>query len=424
MSQSPSEPQERQQQLEADLARERRRNADLEQRVRELEAQLGALTDVSALAEERNLLRTLIDSMPDYIFVKDTEHRYLLNNVTHARAMANLRPEEMVGRKASEFSHSDAAKLFHDDEDQVMATGQPLIDHVEAFPGRDGLTYWHTTTKVPLRNLKGEIIGIVGISRDISERKRAEQQLEQALRKERELVNLKARFVSMASHEFRTPLATILSSTEMIRLYRHRMTADQLDNRLLDIASQIMFLRDIVENFLQASRTEMGNVELTLQPTNLMVVCQEIIGDFQNRPDVQHQFVLRSDDPPPALLDKQRIRQMILNLVGNAVKYSPKGTTITIDLAHTAADVTCSISDQGMGIPEADQPHLFEMFYRASNAVGVSGTGLGLAIAKQVVDLHQGEITCRSAHEHGTTFTVKLPYRLMEVSIPKDSAAV
>jgi PAS domain S-box-containing protein len=424
MLQSASEPQEHQQQLEAELAHERRRNAELEQRVRELETQLGNPTSITALAEERNLLRTLIDSMPDYIFVKDTEHRYLLNNVRHARELANLSPEELIGHKVSDFGPAEAAELFHDDENQVLTTGTALIDRVEAFAGRDGQMNWHSTTKVPLRNLKGEIIGLVGISRDITERKRAELKLEQALKAERELVDLRARFVSMAAHEFRTPLASILSATELIHHYRDRLTAEQLDQRLRDIADQVMFLTDIVENFLQAARTEMGKTELTLQPTSLTAVCQEIIDDFQRRPNFQHQFSMRSDDPPPALLDKQRMRQVLLNLVANAVKYSPHGTTITIELTHTPNELTCSISDQGIGIPEADQAHLFEMFYRATNAAGVSGTGLGLAIAKQVVDLHQGKITCCSAQDQGTTFTVKLPYRELEVSIPNDAAAV
>lgn len=424
MSQSASEPQQHQQQLEAELEHERRRNAELEQRVRELETQLGNPTSITALAEERNLLRTLIDSMPDYIFVKDTEHRYLLNNVAHAQAFTQRHPEELVGHTASEFTTPEAVQLFHADDHQVLTTGQPLIDRIEEFVGEDGRPLWHSVTKVPLRNVESDIIGIVGISRDITERKRAELKLEQALKAERELVDLRARFVSMAAHEFRTPLASILSATELIHHYRDRLTAEQLDQRLRDIADQVMFLTDIVENFLQAARTEMGKTELTLQPTSLTAVCQEIIDDFQRRPNFQHQFSMRSDDPPPALLDKQRMRQVLLNLVANAVKYSPHGTTVTIELTHTPDDLTCSISDQGIGIPEADQAHLFEMFYRASNAAGVSGTGLGLAIAKQVVDLHQGKITCCSAQDQGTTFTVKLPYRELEVSIPNDSAVV
>ncbi len=400
------------QHTEADLAAERMRTTALEQRVHELEAQVNTYSDLAALAEERNLLRTLIDSMPDYIFVKDNKHRYLLNNLAHTRAFAQRSPEALVGHTASDFTTPEAVELFHDDDNQVLTTGEPLIDQVETFVGDDGQPLWHSITKVPLHNLKGEIIGVVGISRDITERKRAEQTLEQVLKKERELVNMQARFVSMASHEFRTPLATILSATEMLLRYRARMTPEQLDNRLTEIATQIMFLRDIVENFLHMSRAQTGNIALTRQATDLTTVCLEIIDEFRNRPDVHHKLVLHSTEPPPALLDKQRIRQVILNLVANAIKYSPDDTTIALQLTHTPADLTFSVTDQGIGIPEADQAHLFEMFYRASNASHISGTGLGLAITKEVIELHQGTITCSSTHNRGTTFTVRLPYQM------------
>jgi PAS domain S-box-containing protein len=395
---------------EAELEAAQRRIAELEARVSELEQRVGERPDVTTLAEERNLLRTLIDSVPDYIFVKDAEHRYLLNNVAHARAVAKLKPEQMVGHKTTDFFPSRMSDLFDNDEAFVLETGQPLIDRQEYFIGFNGQPFWHSTTKVPLKNLKGDVVGVVGITRDISERKRAEVALEQAAHKERELAELKARFIAMASHEFRTPLAAILSATELLQRYRNRLSDSQIEGRLKQIREQVMYLRDIMENALEMSRSTQAGADFAPQPADLDALCRLVVNEFCDRADVTHEIVYACESPPRLVpLDKNRMRQVIVNLVSNAIKYSPEDTTIRLTLAFTESTAVLRVIDQGIGIPEADQSRLFEMFHRASNVGDIGGTGLGLVITKQIVDLHGGTIRVQSKVGAGTTFTVELP---------------
>jgi PAS domain S-box-containing protein len=399
------------QQTEQALAAAHQRIAALEARVADLEQQVDDSAG-AALAEERNLLRTLIDSVPDYIYVKDTDHRYLLNNTAHARAIGKLTPEDMAGRRASDFFPPRLFQMFHDDEAAIYTSGQALIDRQEYFIGLNGEPFWHSTTKVPLRNLKGDIIGLVGITRNITERKRAEIALQEALHKEKELHELKSRFVSMASHEFRTPLAMILTAAEMLIRYRTKLSDDQIEQRLNQIRDQVVYLRDIMENILKVARGQATQGDFMPQPTDLDALCRMIVDEFCSRPDVHQRIVYTCDDPPRLLtIDRNRIRQALTNLIANAVKYSPPETTITIHLSHQPEEVVLRVSDQGIGIPEADQRYLFEVFHRASNVGEIAGTGLGMVITKQAVELHGGSITVQSRVGLGSTFIIRLPYK-------------
>jgi len=248
---------------------------------------------------------------------------------------------------------------------------------------------------------------------DITERKKAEQALQQALAKEQELGELKTRFVSMASHEFRTPLATILATTETLSAYRQKLTEEQIGQKLLKITEQVGHLKDIMEDVLMLARMQQRRVEfepILLDPSAL---CRTIIEEFESRPDIHHQIFYTFDGQERnEKLDKKLIRQMISNLISNAIKYSPSDKPVTVHLAMTPTAVVFRVSDQGIGIPESDQSHLFEPFHRATNVGSISGTGLGLVITKEAVDMHRGTITVESQLGIGTTFTVRIPVTL------------
>lgn len=252
---------------------------------------------------------------------------------------------------------------------------------------------------------------------EIQERKVAEttlrkneQELRKAIEKERELNTLKSRFVSMASHEFRTPLSTILSSADLLEMYT---TEEQQDKRLRHttrIKSAVNNLISILNDFLSLSKLEEGKITITPVEFNLEEFCEEVMDDVQAilKPGqiLQHHGV--SPDTV-IILDKKMLKNVFINLFSNAIKYSEPGKTIDCYVTIENNELNISIQDHGIGIPEEEQQHLFTRFFRAHNAENIPGTGLGLNIVKRYVELMSGRIHFESTLGEGTTFHVHIP---------------
>jgi PAS domain S-box-containing protein len=363
-----------------------------------------------ALAEERNLLRNLIDNIPDYIYIKDKEHRYIMNNTPHARSMGTNTPAEVVGKSDFDFFPPEFAEKYYADEEEIYRSGEAIINKEEKSFGLNREPIWAATTKIPLKNLSGQLVGLVGITHDITELKRTQEIIQNALENEQELSELKSRFISMASHEFRTPLAIILVIAENLGLYRDRMDEHQIEQRIVGIKKQVKRLTDIIEDMLDLSRIQANRIEFKPILTDLDAFCKEIIEEFENRLDVLHPFSYSCIAAPLLLkLDKTLFHRIMNNLLSNAVKYSNPGSTIFINVEKQAGFIQLQIRDEGIGIPEADIKHIFEPFHRAANVEAISGTGLGLVIAKHSVELHGGSISLDSTPDIGTTVTVSLP---------------
>jgi len=252
---------------------------------------------------------------------------------------------------------------------------------------------------------------------EIQERKVAEttlrkneQELRKAIEKERELNTLKSRFVSMASHEFRTPLSTILSSADLLEMYT---SEDQQDKRLKHttrIKSAVNNLISILNDFLSLSKLEEGKITVTPVEFNLEEFCEEVMDDVQAilKPGqvLQHHGLSRET---LITLDKKMLKNVFINLFSNAIKYSEAGSTIDCFVNIENNELNISIQDHGIGIPEEEQQHLFTRFFRAHNAENISGTGLGLNIVKRYVELMNGRIHFESVLGVGTTFHVHIP---------------
>lgn len=250
----------------------------------------------------------------------------------------------------------------------------------------------------------------MALEQQISVTQKAEKEATKALERERELNELKSRFVSMASHEFRTPLSTILSSTSLIERYQDQPASHEKQKRhLLKIKAAIGNLNGILDDFLSLSRLEEGRLEVDLQPVALRPICQQVIEELTPllKPGQQINFST-SGEPTPVTGDSKIIKNIIINLMSNAIKYSEEKITM-----HAAFDegrlVEVSIVDYGMGIPEEDQKHLFERFFRAKNATNIQGTGLGLNIVKKYIEMLGGDINFKSELNKGTEFKVCLP---------------
>jgi PAS domain S-box-containing protein len=508
------------------------------------------------LAKERNLLRTAIDILPDNIFVKDRESRFMLNNKVSMALLGASRQEDLIGKSDFDFFSHEVAEHWKNREQAIMRAGQPIRD-IEIFePWRHDSRRWVVVSTVPLRDDQGEVYGLLGYSRDITQRKQAEEQLREAydllerrviertaelqaskqhieailnnspegilllspdllirlinpaferlfasqpneyvdkslfdlfegavaheilavvqimtvetpsqqietrarrkddtifdarfslkyfpdgglvctisditvhkqaeetlrlaLAAEKELGELKMRFVSMASHEFRTPLAAIQATTDTLIAYRQKFTESQVEQKYHRIKEQVKHLTDIMDDVLQLARMQARRAEFNPAMLNFDLLCQNVIEEFRDRTDIQHQLVYQVDGPvKETMLDKKLMRQITSNLISNAIKYSPLDKPVAIHLDFRLNTVVFSVSDQGIGIPESDKAHLFEPFHRASNVGVISGTGLGLVITKESVERHGGMISFESQIGVGTTFTVHIPLTVTGIS--------
>ena len=245
---------------------------------------------------------------------------------------------------------------------------------------------------------------------NITEQKRTEMEMLNAIKKERELGELKSRFVSMASHEFRTPLSTILSSANLIARQNEAGKESERLKNVERIRSSVKNLVDILNEFLSLGRLEEGKVSVNKEEFDLVEFMESIVQELQHAHKPGQQVRISSPLPAiPVNLDKQFVRNIFLNLLSNALKYSPKGKLVEIAIALQSTTFSVKIVDQGVGIPEDEHKHLFDLFFRARNATNIQGTGLGLPIVKKYIDLMHGEIAVESQVEQGTTFTVTLP---------------
>jgi signal transduction histidine kinase len=239
-------------------------------------------------------------------------------------------------------------------------------------------------------------------------------QLERALLKEKELNELKSQFISRASHEFRTPLATIQTASDLLRNYGHKMSDEKKLERIDKIQREVKGMTNLLEEVLIIGKTESGRFELQLDEINLEDFCLEIIEQTKLLGNGKHKVVFKNINvPTKVIIDTKFFRQIISNLLSNAIKYSPNAGEVKFTISLTSDHVPkllLEFQDQGIGIPLMDQEKIFDHFYRAHNVGMIIGTGLGMAIIKSSVDILGGTIQLNSVENKGTTVKVKLPY--------------
>lgn len=361
----------------------------------------------AALRTSEARFRSVIEAAPDYILLLDPLGIIRLANSTALRD-SGYTQDEMIGHEITDFMTAESRQEFNDERLQLLQTGSDR--RLKQLVRKDGsLLSMECSTSV-IYSENGQPQSLIVVMHDISQHLRAEAALRRALEREKELGDLKTRFISVASHEFRTPLATILSSSELLATYRHRMDERQIEHKLTGMTEQVKYLTDIIEDVLDLARMQTKRTEFRPSELDFDALCRGVISEFQARTDVQHEIAYTCDHLPVTLvLDKRLIRQVINNLVSNAVKYSLPGTTISITIRHSDDQVILSVRDQGIGIPESDIKHLFEPFHRARNVGTIPGTGLGLSITKQAVEMHGGAIEIESQVGVGTSISICLP---------------
>ena len=254
---------------------------------------------------------------------------------------------------------------------------------------------------------------------DITERKRVENELLRTVAREKELGQLRSNFVSMVSHEFRTPLGIIQSSAEILEDYLDQLEAGERKEHLLSIRRSTRRMASIMEEVLLLGSLDAGKVEFKPVTLELRTFVQALVDEVLSATGRRCSIELSLSDMPAEIHgDERLLRHIFTNLLTNAVKYSHAGPPVRFEIACVDADIVCAIHDQGIGIPEADLEWLFNAFHRGHNVDDRPGTGLGLVIVKRCVDLHSGKITVESKIGQGTAVTVRLP-----IFCPKSAAA-
>lgn len=243
----------------------------------------------------------------------------------------------------------------------------------------------------------------------IEELEKTKKDLHNALNKEKELNELKSRFVSMASHEFRTPLTTMMSSLSLVSKYEEKKDTENHSKHVKKIKSSINNLTDILNDFLSVSKLEEGKVENKPEEFNLKTFVTEITSEMQAMAINGQKLECKHTGAETVRLDSRLLKNVLFNLISNAIKFSPSGGIIEVISEVTPLELKISVKDNGIGISKEDQKHLFERFFRGNNATHIQGTGLGLNIVARYAELMNGAIELKSTENIGTTFTIIIP---------------
>lgn len=278
---------------------------------------------------------------------------------------------------------------------------------------KDGTPLWNEVRFAPVYDVDGTLINYVGIQTDVTESQEAAKRLQGALRKEQELSELQARFVSMASHEFRTPLATILSSAELVERFRHQWDDERTLKHLHRIQSGVKSLTNLLENVLLVGKVEAGRLLFQTQELELGTYCRELIEEVWAGYGADRRIEVHLPSQPLRMQgDPDLLRYLLSNLLTNAAKYSPVDSLVEFTLERHNGHALIQVRDEGIGIPEDDLRRVVEPFHRGRNAETIPGTGLGLSIAKRAVELHGGSLKIESEEGSGTLVAVTIPLQV------------
>jgi PAS domain S-box-containing protein len=332
-----------------------------------------------------------------------------------AEVIYGWRAEEVIGKPSVEvlkphYGDDTRNQMIRDFQNNGYWKGEMIHTHRNSNP------LYILGSVAMLRDSTGNPIGAVAVNRDITKDKQIEEELLKAellkieVEKERELIELKENFLSMVSHDFRTPLTVIVTSTDLLENFFDHLTPEKRLQHLSKIRSQTGYMRKLLDDVLLFSKGQAGKIEFKPAPLDLNAFCREVVEQLQLADKDRHEFVVNLEgDFNGTHMDDKLLQHILVNLLSNAAKYSPAGSHVWFDVARNGTHAIFTVRDEGIGIPQEDQPRLFQPFQRAGNVGDVHGTGLGLAIVKNNVDTHGGTIAFESRPGAGTTFTVKLP---------------
>ncbi|MFI1771463.1 PAS domain-containing protein [Thalassobellus citreus] len=379
-----------------------------------------------SLKKEKELLQMLIDNVPDYIYFKDKDLKYIRVNKSISEYY-NADVNDIIGKTDLDFFPKKTAEKFHKQGKEVLENDIKIIDKVQKLKKSEGKSVWISTTKVPIKDEFSNIIGLVGVSRDVTLIESTKRDYELARAKAEEANKAKSLFLANMSHEIRTPMNGIIGMADILS----KSNLDPTQNEYLDVITKSgQTLLSLINNILDFSKIESGKMELEIVPINIRSVIEEVADIHIVHASRKAIDVLTYIDPEvPEFVggDYIRLKQIITNLVNNAIKFTSKGEVVVhvnyigkIDGVH---EIQFKVKDSGIGITEENQKKLFKSFSQvdASTTRKYGGTGLGLAISHKLVTLMGGELDIESSSDSGSTFFFKAKFN--ESGASKNSGA-
>ncbi len=356
-------------------------------------------------SEER--YRALAEAAHDYIFVinRDDLVEYVNNYASNA---IHVPIEDLLGKPRSRLFPVDVSGIQYNAIQEVLDNGRPL--YRENYIPIGNQKIWLGTWLVPMRDKDGKNVSVMGVARDITERIVAEEELQNAFQQEKELSELRSRIVSTISHEFGTPLTTILSSAELLEYYGQGWTEARRQEHYQRIQEAVKRMDSMINRLVEIQRMSLNKEVSRPSQFELIGCCQEIIEEIEIASACRGRTRFSNNIAHiTATMDKRLLREALGNLVSNALKFSEPAAPVMVEIVCAQEQVYITVQDEGIGIPEKDLPRMYEPFHRGSNTQTVSGKGLGLTIVKHSVELMGGNIWVRSTQGAGTTFRLNLP---------------
>ena len=348
--------------------------------------------------------RAILNAIPDLIFCVDRQGIFSSFNAGNAEDFCLISTSEYLEKSIDEVFPFELASPIINSVAATFITKKLQVIECE-LPTQDRIRSYEVRSVVCQDNQ------VMAIVRNVTERKQAEEDIRKAIEQEKKLSELKSRFVTMASHEFRTPLTSIMSSSELLEHYSSKWAEAKKLTHLHRIQSSVKHMTSLLNDVLLLGKAEAGKLQLQHSQINLPEFCQELVEEIQLTSKT-HQIVFQVEchEKFTVCMDEKLLRHIINNLLSNAVKYSPNSDRVIFDLICQSKQATFRVQDFGIGVPVEEQDQLFDSFHRAGNVGSIPGTGLGLPIVQRSVNLHGGTILVESQVGIGTTFTVTLPY--------------
>ena len=376
-------------------------------------------------ATDQELLEVFLQHIPDDIYFKDCDSRFVRISRALATRFGLSDPADAVGKSDFDMFTAEHAEQAFADEQEIIRTGRPVVAKEEKETWPDGHETWASTTKVPLRDRLGKIVGTVGISRDVTERRRAQHELHEYKKHLEELVAARTaeltrannalassnaeleKFAYVASHDLQEPLRMVASYTQLLaRRYQGKLDADA-DEFIAFAVDGASRMQQLIQDLLSYSRLATQGQQLELIESQ--VACNTAVMDL--RLSIEDSgAVVNIGTLPTVRADPAQLAQLFLNLIGNAIKYRNEHTPeIQVAARAESGRWVFSVQDNGIGIDSRYHSRIFEMFQRLHPREKYSGTGIGLAICKKIVDRHGGRIWVESRPGHGSTFLFTIP---------------